>query len=61
MGRVRQGVRIKSATPKNKTAKYRVTTTKYTFRKITPTAIIKKYAYTRKVQLANGKYRYYYS
>ena len=61
MARLRQGIRVKSAKLKNTQSKYKFTTTKYTFRKITPTAMIKKYAYTRKVQLANGKYRYYYS
>ena len=61
MARLRQGIRVKSAKPKNGQAKYKLTSTKYTFRKISPTSIVKKYAYTRKIQLASGKYRYYYS
>ena len=61
MARLRQGIRVKSAKPKNTQSKYKFITTKYIFRNITPTAVVKKYAYTRKIKLANGKYRYYYS
>lgn len=58
MGRVRQGIKYKYA--KNKNAKYKAINTKYSYSKTTNTGTT-KYAYTKKVLLPNGKYRYYYA
>ena len=61
MAHLRQGLKIKYARAKNKNAKYKLTTTKYSYKKTTPSGTTKKYAYTKKITLANGKSRYYYT
>ena len=60
MAHLKQGLKIKYARTKNKKAKYKVATTKYTYIKKTPTETTKKYKYSRKI-MVNGKTRYYYA
>lgn len=59
MGRVRQGIKIKKA--KNKNAKYKAINSKYSYTKKTANNTTKKYAYTKKITLASGKTKYYYT
>ena len=60
MTHLKQGLKVKYAKAKNKKAKYKVVSTKYTYIKKTPTRTTKKYKYSRKITV-NGKTRYYYA
>jgi len=57
---IRQGI-ISKKRAKNKKAKYTYATTRTISQTNKRGTIIKKFSYTKKILLANGKYRYYYS
>lgn len=59
MGRVKQGIKIKSA--RNNNAKYKLRNTKYTYTSKNSTKTTKKYSYiSRTVSTVNGKKKYIY-
>lgn len=61
MARLRQGIRTRYIRAKNKNARYKAKTTKYSYTRTSSRGTTKKFAYTKRITLANGKYRYYYS